>query len=243
MKNQIAFIIFVFFGFSFLMYVFPLIFVEAAKLESGVTISAPSRNETLPAGTCGLQIISGAPINYGQLTVGQVSNEQKVVIKNVGTAPGKVMVKGSAWTGGIPPLDTYNAEITRVAVTPGKDFGTKFALHTAEATILGDLGAGQTGESFWSLYADPKLSGSPHQEVSIDLICVDKTNLKVTDEYGNDLGSDCTKNPDGTYSCTQDKNQVYDNDDTIAKTPGAPHPLPIPYPNTNNATKAQITTD
>ena len=70
-----------------------------------------------------------------------------------------------------------------------------------------------------------------------------KTNLKVTDEDAIQLGSNCTKNPDGTYSCTQDQDQDHDNNDTSAKTPSAPDPIPIPYPNTNNATKAQITTD
>ena len=189
--------------------------------------------------------MTGAPINYGQLNAAQVSDEQKVTIKNLGTATAQIIVKAGDWIGGTSanPIKMSGPEVTRVAVTPGKDFGTKFVLHNSEATVLSDLGPGQEQDSFWSLYADPKLSGSPHQEVSIDLICVDKNNLKVTDEYGNDLGSDCTKNPDGTYSCTKDEDQVYDNNDTIAKTPGAPHPLPIPYPNTNNATKAQITTD
>jgi hypothetical protein len=115
--------------------------------------------------------MTGAPINYGQLNVGQVSNEQKVTIKNVGTATAKVMVKASNWVGGTPPNDTYNAEITRVALTPGKEFGTKFPLHSSEATALGDLGPGQEGDSFWSVYADAHLSGSPHQEVTLDLTC------------------------------------------------------------------------
>ena len=70
-----------------------------------------------------------------------------------------------------------------------------------------------------------------------------KTNLKVTDEDAIQLGSDCTKNPDGTYSCTQDQDEDHDNNDTSAKTPSAPDPIPVPYPNTNNTTKAQIATD
>jgi hypothetical protein len=192
-KNQVELNISLLAGLFFVLSLFPFSYVNAEKFQSGVTITNPGTTTppagtcpdgnndgvndmtgapcTAPAGTCGLQIISGAPINYGQLTVGQVSNEQKVVIKNIGTAPAKVMVKGSAWTGGIPPLDTYNAEITRVAVTPGMEFAKKFPLHTAEATILGDLGAGQTGESFWSVYGDNHLSGSPKQEVTIDLTC------------------------------------------------------------------------
>jgi hypothetical protein len=59
-------------------------------------------------------------------------------------------------------------EITRVAVTPSIEFGKKLALHSY-VTTLGKLGPGQEGDSFWSLYADPKLSGSPHQQVTLDL--------------------------------------------------------------------------
>jgi hypothetical protein len=74
------------------------------------------------------------------------------------------------------------------------------------------------------------------------------------------LGWDCTKNPDGTYSCTKDQHQDYKDDDlsdnpdsndgndnndnnNTAKNPNTPDPIPIPYPDTNNTTKAQITTD
>jgi hypothetical protein len=174
-KNQVCFAILLILGFSFLVCLFPFTAVHAAKIQSGMTIKAPSTNETAPtsptAGTCGLQILSGVPINYGQLTVGQVSNEQKVTYKNVGNAPAKVMVKGSDWVGGTPPNDTYAAEITRVAVTPGMEFAKKFPLHSSETTTLGDLGAGQEGDSFWSVYADNHLTGSPHQEITIDLTC------------------------------------------------------------------------
>lgn len=171
MNNQAKITIILFFAFAFLVSLVPSNLGYAAKFQSGVTINAPSTNETAPAGTCGLQIMTGAPINYGQLNVGQVSNEQKVTIKNVGTATAKVIVKASNWVGGIPPNDTYNAEITRVALIPGKEFGTKFPLHSSEATALGDLGPGQEGDSFWSVFADPHLSGSPHQEVTLDLTC------------------------------------------------------------------------
>ena len=89
MKNQVELIIVLIFGFSFLMYLFPFIFVEAAKLESGVTINSPSTTETEkicndtidndndgkidtrdedcagalagPTAECGAQIVSGVP--------------------------------------------------------------------------------------------------------------------------------------------------------------------------------------
>ena len=46
MINKVQFIIFLFFGFAFLVYLFPVIFVEGAKLQSGVTITAPPTTET-----------------------------------------------------------------------------------------------------------------------------------------------------------------------------------------------------
>jgi len=113
MKNKAELIITPFFALSFLIYVFPFAFVDAAKFQSGVTIkeAAPPTNETArptneicnngidddgngatdedyaaapagpTAGTCGLQIVSGVPINYGQLSIGQDSAEQKVAGK------------------------------------------------------------------------------------------------------------------------------------------------------------------
>jgi hypothetical protein len=240
MRTLVQLVLFLFFAFTYLVYVFPFIFVEAAKLESGVTINAPSTNETSSAGTCGLQIMTGTPINYGQLNAGQVSDEQKVTIKNVGTTTAQIIVKAGDWIEGTSanPIKMSGPEITRVAVTPGKEFGTKFPLHTSEATALSDLGPGQERDSFWSLYADPKLSGSPHQEVSIDLICPDiPINLKNALTKGQ---GEITRGEE----FLQDAETIDDNnDDTSASTPSAPDPLPIPYPNTNNTTKAQITTD
>src|SRR5437867_4193573 len=160
-KNQVYFAILLILGFSFLVYLFPFNSVHAAKVESGVTINAPSTTETekicndgidndndgkidandqdcaAPAATatCGLQIMSGSPINYGQLNVGQVSVEQKVTLRNAGTAPAKVMVKAGDWIGGTSatPIKLYGPEITRVAFTPGMECATKFPLHSSEA--------------------------------------------------------------------------------------------------------------
>ena len=48
---------------------------------------------------CGQQIVSGFPINYGQLNPGQDSAEQKITIKNkVGLPTGvTIMIKGGNW--------------------------------------------------------------------------------------------------------------------------------------------------
>ena len=116
MKNQVELIILLFFGFAFLVYLFPFIFVEAAKLESGVTINAPSTPETEKicddtidndndgkidaadedcaaapagptAGTCGLQICIWCSDKL-RATYSQARKApmQKVTIKNEGTS-------------------------------------------------------------------------------------------------------------------------------------------------------------
>ena len=211
MKNKVQFIIFLFFGFAFLVYLFPVIFVEGAKLESGVTINAPSTTQTEmicddtidndndgkidandedcaaaavgpTPGTCGLQIVSGVPINYGQLNLGQDSAEQKVIYKNVGNTSGSIMVKGASWVAsdlGSPTSDlriVLGPEATHVSNEEHRVWENKFALQSNEFP-LGQLPAGATGQSYWqlrlppSLNVDLRLLESPHQEVSIDLLC------------------------------------------------------------------------
>ena len=268
MKNQVLLVIFKLFGLAFLVYLFPVIFVEAAKLQSGVTINATSEMDTQeicgdaidkdndgkvdaddqdcavptsPADTCELEIESGVPINYGELNAGQVSDEQKVTIKNVGTATAQIMVKAGDWIGGTSadPMKMIGPEITRVAVSPNMVFGNKFPLQSSEATALSDLGPGQEVDSFWSLYADPKLSGSPHQEVNIDLICAD-----VPTDLKNALTKRQIELTRGDEFLQEAETNGDNNDNnTSAKNPNTPGPIPIPYPDTNNTTKAQITTD
>ena len=149
MKKQVEIIIFLLFGLAFLVCLFPFIFVEAAKLQSGVTINAPSTTQTekicddqmdndndgkidaadedcaaAPAGpateTCGLMQISGVPINYGQVNPGHQSFPQRVYIENRGQASAKLMVKGGDWVSDEPGNPTlFGPEITYVS----KNFG------------------------------------------------------------------------------------------------------------------------
>ena len=208
MKTKVKLSIFLFFGLLSLIYVFPFIFVEAAKLESGVTIkeAAPPTNETAPptneicnngiddngngatdevtclpppAGTCGLQIVSGVPINYGQLTAGQTSADKQVIVKNEGTSPvgfAKIMVKGGNWISDAAPNPTISGpEITRVALAP-IDFNSKESLSLA-GSELSNLPSGSSIPIYFQFRAwvnglsGSFPSGSFHQEVTIDLLC------------------------------------------------------------------------
>jgi hypothetical protein len=190
-------------------YLSTFIFVDAAKLESGVTINAPSTTETEkicddtidndndgdidaddadcvlattppPAGTCGLSIVSGVPINYGQLNLGQDSAEQIVSVKNEGTSqtPAKIMIKAGDWISdatGNPII--FPTMITHVAIAPNLDYDDKKAL-SSNGWELGQISGGQSIPIYFQMKPggafDASLNsftGSLHQDVTIDLLC------------------------------------------------------------------------
>ena len=198
-KNQVLLVIFLFVGLGSLVYLFPVIFVEGAKLQSGMTVILPTTTPppagTCPdtnndglndatlapcvspagpaAGTCGLQIVSGVPINYGQLTAGQTSAEKQVTIKNEGTSgtAAKVMIKGGNWVSDAAPNPTISGpEVTRVAIAP-VDFNNKKSLSLA-GWELGQLSGGQSIPVYFQFLTWVNApSGSFHQDVTIDLLC------------------------------------------------------------------------
>jgi hypothetical protein len=208
-KNKVELIIFLFFGLTSLVYVFPFAFVDAAKFQSGVTIkeAAPPTNETAPptneicnngidddgngaidevtclpppAGTCGLSIVSGVPINYGQLNLGQDSAEQEVTVTNEGTSqtPAKIMIKAGDWisdAAGNPII--FPTMITHVAIAPNLDYDDKKAL-SSNGWELGQISGGQSIPVYFQMKPggafDASLNsftGSLHQDVTIDLLC------------------------------------------------------------------------
>ena len=207
MKNQVEIIILLLFGFTFLVYLFPFVFVEAAKVESGVTINAPTTTPppagtcpdingdgipdmtggvcTSPPGstaeTCGLQIVSGVPINYGQLNPGQGSAEQRVIIKPEGF--GKIMVKGGDWISDAAGNPTISGpEITHVSdwafgiTSPQLFVPQLYYMHkplTSNGSQIGLAVGRDTVSIYFQLLIPDSFSGfgSLHQEVTIDLLC------------------------------------------------------------------------
>lgn len=199
MKNQIKPNVSILIGLAFVMSLFPFSYVHAEKFQSGVTITTPGATTppagTCPdgnndgvndmtgspctsptgpaAGTCGLQIVSGVPINYGQLAAGQPSAEKQVMIKNIGTSqtPAKFTIKGGNWVSDAAPNPTISGpEVTRVAIAP-VDFNNKKSLSLA-GWELGQMTGGQTIPIYFQFLAWANApSGSFHQDVTIDLLC------------------------------------------------------------------------
>jgi hypothetical protein len=198
-KNQVLLNMAILTGLVFVLSLLPFSYVDAAKFQSGVTITNPGATTPpagtcpdtngdgvndmdgspctspsgTPAGTCGLQIVSGAPINYGQLAPGQPSAEKQVVIKNEGTSqtPAKFTIKGGNWVGDAAPNPTISGpEVTRVAIAP-VDFNNKKSLSLA-GWELGQMSGGQSIPVYFQFLAWVNApSGSFHQDVTIDLLC------------------------------------------------------------------------
>lgn len=176
-------------GVTFLLSFVSVNFAVAAKIQSGVTI-----NQVPTAiATCGLELLSGVPINYGQLTaqagLGYVrSTDQKVTYSNTGNASAQVMVKGGDWTGGSAanPQTFSGPEWTHVASDPNVDWQSKTNLKSTEIP-LGQLGPGQTGQSYWQVQipTNTGINGSIHQEVTIDLNCQEGATTNTTTSPSN----------------------------------------------------------
>ena len=201
MKNQVEFKILILTGFVFVFSLVPFAYVDGAKFQSGVTINAPTTtpppagtcpdtngdgipdmtgggvctSPTAPtAGTCGLQIVSGVPINYGQLNLDQESAEQKVTIKNEGTSqtPAKIMIKGGDWVSDAAGNPTISGpEYTHFTRDVGLYYDMKNIL-SSKGAFLGSIAGGQSLTAYFQFRPMPNVySGSFHQEVTLESIC------------------------------------------------------------------------
>ena len=129
------------------------------------------------AGTCGLKITRGVPIEYGPVTIGQESAEQLVEIKNDGTSPtpATIMMKGGGWIDNMDPDPAPGTisgpEATRVSEGPAP-YEQKIPL-SSDFQELGQLSGGQSTTINFQFKLDnaPNIDGSFHQDVTIDLLC------------------------------------------------------------------------
>ena len=127
------------------------------------------------AQTCGLAFVSGNPINYGSLAIGQVSSEQTLVIDNTGTGTGALSVSGTNWLAGATTV--MNVGATQYAPTPGVAYGVvpKLPLTTAGASI-GNISPTTNMNLYWQLRADlvagqTSFAGSATQTVTFTSAC------------------------------------------------------------------------
>jgi hypothetical protein len=127
-------------------------------------------------GTCGLSIVSGVPVNYGELTPGQDSAERAVTFQNDGNSktPAKVMIRGGDWVadelvGGQNQVIS-GPEVTRFSSSVGNYNGKSPV--SKDAKEFSQISGGESSQVFLQFKAwDNPPIGSFHQDVTIDVLC------------------------------------------------------------------------
>jgi sugar lactone lactonase YvrE len=140
-------------------------------LKFPVTVSQVTGQVTLIAGTCGINIVSGAPINYGSLIAGSVSTEQTVVLQNTGTVPGTLAVHGTDWLDGSSTSQMLVGS-TKFSATTGT-YLSKTALTTGDLPV-GTILPTPNLSTFWQVQAtpiSPTFGGTLTQTVTFSNSC------------------------------------------------------------------------
>jgi len=103
--------------------------------------------------TCGLQFVSGAPINYGGLIPGAESLEQQLELDNTGnTALTTLFVRGTNWvdTGGLTIMDVSDSRFSTSSIP----YGSKTALGLADQIITSAFDPVLNLITYWQLTAN-----------------------------------------------------------------------------------------
>jgi len=118
-------------------------------LKYPATISQVTGQLTVIAGSCGINVVSGAPINYGSLTSGSTSTEQTVVLQNTGTASGTLAVHGTDWLDGSSTSQILVGN-TKFSTSTGITYASKTALTTSDQTV-GTINPTPNLSTFWQV--------------------------------------------------------------------------------------------
>ena len=117
-------------------------------LKYPATISQVTGQLTVIANTCGINVVSGAPINYGSLIPGSISTEQTVVLQNTGTTSGTLAVHGTDWLDG-SSTSQITVGNTKFSTASGT-YASKTALSTVDQTV-GTINPTPNLSTFWQV--------------------------------------------------------------------------------------------
>jgi len=140
-------------------------------LKYPATISQVTGQLTVVAGSCGINVVSGAPINYGSLTPGSISTEQTVVLQNTGTVAGTLAVHGTDWLDGSSTSQILVGN-TKFSTGTGT-YASKTALTTSDQTV-GTINPTPNLSTFWQVQVNPissSFSGSLTQSTTFSNSC------------------------------------------------------------------------
>jgi secreted PhoX family phosphatase len=140
-------------------------------LEFSATITQVTGQLTVLSGTCGINVVSGTPLNYGSVISGSVSTEQTVVLQNTGTVPGTLAVHGTDWLDGSSTSQMLVGS-TKFSATTGT-YLSKTALTTGDLPV-GTILPTPNLSTFWQVQAtpiSPTFGGTLTQTVTFSNSC------------------------------------------------------------------------
>jgi hypothetical protein len=155
----------------------PMPFAHAVDVQSSVQLGGTA------GPTCGLQIVSGSPINYGQLAApNAISTPDKTLrVQNTGTAPATSLTAlGTNWVSqAAPNAAVMDVKTTHVSSTGGLAYSNKIPLGPTAVNILPggqSLGGGVSLDTFWQvqfllLPTTPAFTGTASQTVTLATTC------------------------------------------------------------------------
>ena len=141
-------------------------------LKYPATISQVTGQLTVIGNTCGINVVSGAPINYGSLTSGSISTEQTVVLQNTGTTSGTLSAHGTDWLDGSSTSKILVGN-TKFSTSTGIAYASKTALTTSDQTI-GTINPTPNLSTFWQVQVNlisSSFSGSLTQTTTFSNSC------------------------------------------------------------------------
>ena len=124
-------------------------------------------------GTCGLSLMSGAPINYGSMLSGATSADKKLTLDNTGTTSGTLSVSGSDWkdAGGTVHILAKFTKYTGKTTTTS--YANKIPL-TSIPTVVGIISPSVNNATTWQLQStliNTSFSGTLTQTIDLTLAC------------------------------------------------------------------------
>jgi len=123
--------------------------------------------------TCGLQFVSGSPINYGGILPGAESLEQQLVLDNTGnTALTTLFVRGLNWvdSGGLAIMDVSDSRFSTSSIP----YGSKIILGLADKTVTSAFDPVANLITYWQLTAnllESSFAGDLSQTLDFTVSC------------------------------------------------------------------------
>jgi hypothetical protein len=150
-------------------------FVFLGTVPSAYSVDVESTVTILQL-TCGIEVTSGSPIGYGDLTEGETSERETLTLANTGNTIGIISGRGTHWTDDTA-VKVMDVGATHFHTGTGVSYEDMPALSDSDSGVTSIGTGGQsTVDIFWQLRADlvsgqETFGGTAEQTVTLTSTC------------------------------------------------------------------------